>query len=175
MLDVLDARIAPGFMRGATCAKSLRFTSAFSTIASITRSAFGTPSPFTSGMRRSIAACTRCACFSRFPYNSAGALDGGRDALRCEILQRHRHAAHRRPRGDVAAHGARADHVQVADRHRRLLAERLQPLLQLEDADEVARRRVEEKARVDAGCSRGTLRTSPPKSFHKSMIAYGAG
>jgi hypothetical protein len=24
---------------------------------------------------------------------------------------------------------------------------------------------------VEDGCSRGTLRTSPPKSFHRSMIA----
>ena len=81
-----------------------------------------------------------------------GALDGRRDALDALVLQRHRQAAQRRPGGDVAAHDAGADHVQVLRREITVLAEALQALLQIVDADEVLRRR-----RGGDGVHRGRL------------------
>ena len=80
--------------------------------------------------------------------------DRRRDPLHRLILQRHRHAALRAHRRDVAAHHAGADHMHMArDEGRntvRRLAHRLQALLQKEHAHQVLRgRRAED--RVERG------------------------
>ena len=59
MLDVLVARIAPGFIFGSIPAKILRLSSRFSGTASMIRSAPATPSPLRSGIRRSSESRTR--------------------------------------------------------------------------------------------------------------------
>src|SRR6266851_1966409 len=68
------------------------------------------------------------------------ALHRRREALGRLVLQRHGQAAHRAPGGDVSAHDASADHVNVFRLEVAVLPERLQALLEEEDADEIARR-----------------------------------
>ncbi len=77
----------------------------------------------------------------------ARAGERGLDVLQLAVLQRDREAARRAPGGDVAAHDARADDVDVGDLARRLAAQRLHAVLQEEDAHEVARLVGEEQAR----------------------------
>src|SRR5439155_6092957 len=62
-----------------------------------------------------------------------------REALGRLVLQRHRQAAHRAPGGDVSAHDARADHVNVLRPEVAVLRQGFQALLEEEDADEIAR------------------------------------
>ncbi len=81
----------------------------------------------------------------RFPEPAAvqlrGAADRGRDILRRTVLQRDPQALHRAPGGDVAAHGAGADDMHMAEPCGGLPAQRLQPLVQEEDTHEILRRR----------------------------------
>ncbi len=139
--------MAPSFIRGSMPAKSLRLISAFSTMASITRSALATPSPLHVGNEAIEGGLDEVRLLQALLVERVGALDGGRDALGGEVLQRDRDPLERAPGRDVAAHGAGADHVQVADRLPAFLAQRLHAVLQLEQADEVARRRMREEAR----------------------------
>src|SRR5467141_3562859 len=128
-LEVLVARIASGFAATSSFAKRERFASRFSKIASMITSA-------------------RAAqpALKQLP----GALHRRRDALWRGVLQRDREPAHGAERRDVAAHHAGADDVHMARREVRRLAERLQALLQEEDADQVRRRRVREQG-LDRG------------------------
>jgi hypothetical protein len=70
------------------------------------------------------------------------ALDRGGDALGRRVLQRHREAAHGADRRDVAAHDPGADDVHVARLEGGARGERLHPLLQEENPDQVLRGRV---------------------------------
>jgi hypothetical protein len=92
-----------------------------------------------SGIRRSNAA--RWASLSLLRPNSLPAREGRRDAFERLVLQCHGEAALCRPGGDVAAHDAGADHVQPVHGHVRFLAEGLQPFLEKEDANKIARGR----------------------------------
>ena len=138
MLDVLVARIAPGLAFASSAAKSARLASRFSKIASMTTSARATPSPATSGISRSVASRTRRGVLQALGEELRRARHRRRQALGVLVLQRHREAAQRAPGGDVAAHRAGADDVHVRRLEVAVLAQRLQPLLQPEHADQVA-------------------------------------
>ena len=73
-----------------------------------------------------------CECLAR-------ALQRRLDEFELAILQRDVEAALRAPGGDVAAHHARADHVDALERQLALAAEVLEPILQHEHAHQVAR------------------------------------
>jgi hypothetical protein len=66
------------------------------------------------------------------------AIDRWRNVLGLTVLQRDVQSLECTPRGDVAAHGAGADHVHVLQRPRGLAAEALQPILEHEHAHEIA-------------------------------------
>ena len=94
---MLVARIAPGFARFSTAANSDRFASTFSKIASMTTSAFATPSPATSGIRRSAASRARRGSLSRSPKSFAARAIAGasRSALwSCSVTVSPRSAHH---------------------------------------------------------------------------------
>ena len=78
MLEVLVARIAPGFILGSSLAYSSRLASAFSKMASITTSARATPSPARSICRRAAAACAAFASGSLLPKKSRARSSAGR-------------------------------------------------------------------------------------------------
>ena len=65
----------------------------------------------------------------------------GREPLGILILQGDGQPAQRAPCRDIAAHRARADHMDVRGFEIAFLAECLEPLLQPEEADEIGRRR----------------------------------
>ena len=137
--DVLVARIASGFaLASRRAAKSARLASTFSKIASM----------IDVGARDAVARdvgnqpvashrATRRGSRRRSAKSFAGALHRRREPLGILVLQRDREAAQRAPRGDVAAHRAGADDVHVRRLEAAFLAERLQPLLQPEHADQV--------------------------------------
>lgn len=60
------------------------------------------------------------------------------DVFQLPVLQRHRQSAQRAPRRDVPAHHPGADHVRVPEHVRRFSGQPLEPVLQQEDADQVA-------------------------------------
>ena len=68
-----------------------------------------------------------------------GALHRRLDQFRGAILQGNRHAAQRRPRGDIAAHDTGADDMHVAKLSRGFSSQALQPILQHEYAHQIAR------------------------------------
>ena len=119
-------------------ANSARLASRFSKIASMMTSARATPSPATSGIRRSVASRTRRGVLQALGEELRRARHRRREPPGVLVLQRHRESAQRAPGGDVAAHGAGADDVDVRRLELAVLAQRLQPLLQPEHADEVA-------------------------------------
>ena len=104
-------------------------------------SARATPSPATSGISRSSASRTRSGSRSLSAKSLAARADRRREPLGVLVLQGHRQAAQRAPGRDIAAHRARADdmHVRIAS-NSPSLPKRLQPLLQLEHADQVRAR-----------------------------------
>ena len=111
-LEVLLARIAPGFATASSFANSARLASRFSKIASMMTSAWRAPSPVTSGIRRSVASRMRALSRRRRLNSSCARFIAGarRSAFwSCSVTVRPR-IAHR---GDVAAHDAGADHVHV--------------------------------------------------------------
>src|SRR5882762_3289997 len=67
------------------------------------------------------------------------ALHRRREALRRLVLERHRQAAHRAPGGDISAHDARADHVNVLRLEVAVLRQGFEAFLEKKDADKVAR------------------------------------
>ena len=141
MLDVLVARIASGRARRSRSAKSVRFASTFSKIASMTTSARATPWPAMSGTSRSAASRARRGSRSRSPNSVRARCIAGARRFGLLVLQRDRQPAQRAPRGDVAAHRAAADTCTCATFGTAFLAERLQALLQPEDAQQVRRGR----------------------------------
>ena len=146
MRDVLVARIAPGFAFASSAANSARLASRFSKIASMMTSARAMPSPATSGISRSVASRTRRGSLQPAREQLRRAGHRRREPLGVLVLQRDGQAAQRAPRRDVAAHRAGADHVHVRRLEVAFLAQRLQPLLQPEDADQVGgRRRLEQR------------------------------
>ncbi len=139
MLEVLVARTAFGLSLGSSWAYSARLASTFSKMASITTSESPTPSPFTSIRRRANAAAAADRVLQALVEESLGAVHRRLNQFRGAILQGDRHAAKRRPGGDVAAHDAGADDVHVAEFGGRFSAQALQPVLQQEYAHEIAR------------------------------------
>ena len=115
--------MAPCFMRGSTCAKSLRFTS----------SVLDDGLDHEVGLRDAVAGHVGDEPVHRRLHEVRlaqapavelrGALDRRRDALGAQVLQRDDDSLGRRPGRDVAAHRAGADHVQLAHRLDRFLAE----------------------------------------------------
>jgi hypothetical protein len=71
----------------------------------------------------------------------AGPALGGGDALAVLVLKRDCHALQRAPCGDISAHYARADDMDVSCRRRArfLAAKTLQALLQAKDSQQIAR------------------------------------
>src|SRR6185503_14187565 len=104
MLEVFVAISAAEGKRGSRSANRARFASAFSTIASTTRSAEPTSAAARSTRKRRVAAST-----------SPGARKCRLDVLLRAVLYRHVEALQRAPRGDVDAHRSRADDVNAAD------------------------------------------------------------
>ena len=156
MLDVLVARIAPGFAFASTAANSARLASRFSKIASM----------IDVGARHAVAGDVgdepvgRIADAARILQALGEELRRARhrrrEPLGVLVLQRHREPAQRAPRRDVAAHRAGADDVHVRRLELAVLAERLQPLLQPEHADQVAPPSASSAATViDAGSAGG--------------------
>ena len=98
MLDVLVARIAPGFAFASSAANSARLASRFSKIASMMTSARATPSPATSGIRRSVgvADAARILAAARAKSFAARAIAGAsRSAFwSCSVTVRPRSAHH---------------------------------------------------------------------------------
>ena len=68
----------------------------------------------------------------------AGAADRGGDPFQRLVLQGDGEAAQRRPGGNVAAHDPGTDHVEAIQREIRFLAEGLQPILEEEQAHQIA-------------------------------------
>ena len=136
-------------------------------------SARATPSPATSGISRSVASRTRRGSFSRSAKSFAGALHRGREPRGVLVLQRDGEPAQRAPRRDVAAHRPGADDVHVrAVSAAVVLAERLQPLLQREHADQVAAVGRRSNRCIEAGSSGGAReRIAVVALAHSSRIA----
>ena len=111
---------------------------------------------FQAGERRG----RRCRVLQALVEEGLGAVHGRLNQFRGAILQADRHAAKRRPGGDIAAHDAGADDVHMAEFRGRFSAEALQPVLQQEYAHEIARRGSAHEI-ADGSCL--------------SLIALGAG
>ena len=175
-LEVFVARIASGF----AIASSLREERALrlEVLEDRLDDDVGVPRAFAGDVgNQPVERVAHAPLVAQAPLEELGrALDRGREALGRRVLQRDREAAHRADRRDVAAHHAGADDVHVARLEGGTLAERLQPLLQEEDADQV-------RAWSDARTAPRPRRTGrcdaanglPSYLRHSSRIAYGAG
>ena len=143
MLDVFVARIAPAFMRGSSCRYSACLASRSSKIASMMKSAAAAPLPSTSAASRSRVACNASGLRTFFSNSFAARCQRRLDVAQFAILQRDVIAFECAPRGDIAAHDARADDVHVSLRVAGGFAPAglLEALLQEIDPDEVAGRR----------------------------------
>ena len=73
------------------------------------------------------------------------ALHGRSDEFLFAILQRDVQAAQRAPGCNIAAHDPGADHMHVLQRNLASSIEGLEPILQVENADQIARRRGHEE------------------------------
>ena len=113
-LEVLLARIAPGFATFSRWVNSACFACRFSTIASMMTSAWRGAFAADVG-DQAVERVAHAARVAQALVEQLGrALHRRRQALGRDVLQRHRQAAHRAHRRDVAAHHAGADDVHVA-------------------------------------------------------------
>ena len=117
MLDVLVARIASGFIFGSIAGKDLRLSSSFSGTASMIRSAVRNALALEIGDQpvervAHVDGCRR----ADLAVKLGGALDRAAERLRLHVGEADGEAMPRAPGGDVAAHGAGADHMHARAR-----------------------------------------------------------
>ncbi len=115
MLDVLVARIAPGFIFGSMPAKTFCLRSSFSGTASMIRSADGDAFALEIGDQAVERVAHLAAVVAAdLAVKLGGALDRAGERLRLHVGEADGEAVPRAPRRDVAAHGAGADHMDAA-------------------------------------------------------------
>ena len=142
-------------------------------------SARATPSPATSGMSRSSASRTRSGILQPLGEQLRRASHRRREPLGVLVLQRHREAAQRAPRGDVAAHRSCADDVHVR-RESPAIAFLSRPNAFSRSWSLNTRIRFAavgdcNRCAIDAGSDGGAASASPSYLTQISRIAYGAG
>ena len=145
MLDVLVARIAPGFSAARVFAERA-FRLRILEDRSITMSA---PDPGRLDVRLEPRGHFRGLGWvaGTLAKEFLCARERGLHVFHLAVLERDREAARGAPGGDVAAHDSGADDVDVRHLARRLAAKRLHAVLQEEDADQVPRLVAEEEPR----------------------------
>ena len=175
MLDVFVARIADGFAFRSSAANSVRLASAFSKIASMITSARATPSPATSGIRRSTASRTRRGSRSRSAKSLAARCIAGASRCAfwsCSVTLRPRNAHHAAMSPPIVPAPTTCT---CAALNSPSLPRPFSRSCRWNTRIRFAVVGVLSSAGIDAGSDGGAASASPSCFTHRSRIAYGAG
>ncbi len=141
MLDVLVAKIACGFSFGSSSAYSACLAAAFSTMASMIRSASRSAVAFHIHLQPRQRGRSGRRVLEALLEERLRALERRLNQLFGPVLQRHRHAAISRPGGNIPAHHAGADHMHMLEFGRGFCPQTLEAILQQKHAHQIARSR----------------------------------